>query len=225
MENSLNPPENQIPLDKQNPLEDPLLDALEQSIENPPGFVDPLAGDNQFMDELASQLDQVEASIENSPPLLPEPAVSSDEDELNARTDELETASPPEEQESFETMNELEGTIQNLPSFDSQDSDIDEHMFKQPMSKPKRRGGRTGLKRRSKYLFKRLTVKRAGSLISRRNSQPRFRPENHKLIDKQKCESCEKYRRWPKGTNEEPEKCWYDWQAKASGDKPDDGDE
>jgi len=224
MENPLNPPENQIPLDKQNPLEDPLLDALEQSIENPPGFVDPLVGnDGQFMDELASQLDQVEASIENTPPLLPGSTIINDGNELNAQDDGLETASLSEGQESFETMNELDETIQNPPSFDSQDSD--KHIFKQPKSKAKRRGGKTGLRRRLRYLFKRLTVKRAGSLISRRNSQPRFCPEKHKLIDKQKCESCEKYRHWPKGTNEEPKKCWYDWQAKASGDKPDDGDE
>ena len=32
MENPLNPPENQIPLDKQNPLEDPMLDALERKM-------------------------------------------------------------------------------------------------------------------------------------------------------------------------------------------------
>lgn len=88
-----------------------MLDDLERSIENPPVFVDTLVGDDQFMDGLAKQLDQVEASIENNPPLLPEPTVTSDEGELNAQNGELETNSLTEEQESAETMNNPENTI------------------------------------------------------------------------------------------------------------------
>jgi len=223
MENPLNPPENQIPLDKQNPLEDPLLDALEQNIENPPGFVDPLVGnDGQFMDELASQLDQVEANIENTPPLLPGSTIINDGNELNAQDDELETASLSEEPESFETINELEETIQNPLSSDSQDSDA--HTFKQPVSKPKRRGGGSRLRRRPRF-FKRPAVKQTGSLISRRNNRPRICPEDRKHIDEQKCESCEKYRHWPKGTNEEPKKCWYDWRMERNKDGHDTDEE
>jgi hypothetical protein len=51
-----------------------MLDALEQSIQNPPGFVDPLIEqDGLFMDDVAKRLDQVEANIENASPvpLLP----------------------------------------------------------------------------------------------------------------------------------------------------------
>jgi hypothetical protein len=31
-------------------------------------------------------------------------------------------------------------------------------------------------------------------------------------VDLEQCESCEKYRHWPEGTDEEPRECWYDWQ-------------
>jgi len=222
MENPLNPPENQIPLDKQNSLEDPLLDALERSIENPPGSMDPLVGDDQFMDGLARQLDQVEASIENNPHLQPEPTVTSEEGELNAQNDELTTDSLPEEQGPVETMDEPDGAIQNPPSSDSQDSDVSERKFKQPLPKPKRGG--TGLKR-WRLTFQRSIGGRTGDSISGKKSQPRFCPESRKLIDEQKCRSCEKYRHWPEGTYEEPRQCWYDWQANPPADESDDSDE
>jgi len=223
MENPLNNPENQIPLDKQSPLEDPLLDAFEQSIENPPGFGDPLVEDNQFMDGLAKQLEQVEASIENSPSLLPEPISTGHEGDLNAQNDELETEPLPEEQGPVETTNDSEDTIQNPLSSDSQDSDVDEHkIFKQPLPKPKRGGA--GL-RRWKLIFQRPTTRRTCGLISGKSSQPRFCPESRKLIDEQKCQSCEKYRHWPEGTDEEPRQCWYDWQANPRAKESDDSDE
>jgi len=179
-------------------------------------------GDDQFMDGLAKQLDQVEASIENNPPLLPEPTVTSDEGELNAQNGELETNSLTEEQESAETMNNPENTIQNPLSSDSQDSDVGERKFKQPLPKPKL--GVAGL-RRWKLIFQRPITRRTGGLISGKNSRPRFCPESRKLIDEQKCRSCEKYRHWPEGTDEEPRQCWYDWQANPTANESDDSDE
>jgi hypothetical protein len=74
MEDSLIPLENQNPLNNTNPMEDPLLDALEHSIVNPLGFTDPLVvNENPLMDDLAIQLDAIEAGIENSPPIPPNP--------------------------------------------------------------------------------------------------------------------------------------------------------
>jgi len=77
------------PLDNQDPLDDAMLDALERSIENPPGFADPLAKhDEQFMGDLAQQLDKLEASIENTPLLSPEPEAVLGGDEPGVVADE-----------------------------------------------------------------------------------------------------------------------------------------
>jgi len=55
--------------------------------------------------------------------------------------------------------------------------------------------------------------------VAGENWNSRFCPESHGLIDKKKCESCEKYRHWPQGADEEARECWYDWQAKPSHDE------
>jgi hypothetical protein len=89
MEDAMNPSENQDPLNKQNPLDDSLLDSLEHSIENPPGFTDPLAEqDKQLMDDLSRQLDAVESSIESAPPSPPAHETANGEDEQDTNGDE-----------------------------------------------------------------------------------------------------------------------------------------
>ena len=63
----------QDPLRQQYPMDDPFLDPLERSIENPPGFHDPMAQpDELFMDDQARMLGALEASIVDvSPNNLP----------------------------------------------------------------------------------------------------------------------------------------------------------
>jgi len=67
MQNPLNPLDNQIPPD------DYMLDTLEQSIENPGGLTNPLAAKQGFfIDDITRQLNQVEVSIINTPPIPPD---------------------------------------------------------------------------------------------------------------------------------------------------------
>jgi len=63
---------------------------------------------------------------------------------------------------------------------------------------------------------------RTGASISRTT---RFCPESHEIINEQSCESCEKYRHWPEGTDEKPKECWYDWQDRQSFDECEDDNE
>lgn len=142
------------------------------------------------------------------------------EDGLTASDD----TSQQEEQESLDATSPLGSMVDDSQSPDLQDSSIHKHSFKQPLPKPRRGGGR--LKRRAS-IFRRPVTKRRCSLISGKNSRPRFCPETRKLIDEQKnCQYCEKYRHWPEGTNQEPRKCWYDWQMERNKNKTDhDSDE
>jgi len=96
MENPLNPLGSQDPLDNQGqgPLDDPLLDAFEHNIEKPPGLTDPLVEheqDQQSMDDLAHQLEALEASIENALPVSPEPRGPGDIDEPSGPADDSAT--------------------------------------------------------------------------------------------------------------------------------------
>lgn len=125
------------PLDNQNPLDDPLLDALERSIENPPGFVDPLAEhDEQFMDDLAQLSDKLEASIENTPPLAPQPEVVIDGDEPSVVADESTS-----EESSMVEGHEPPETTEDQSSHDLDDSSASKPSPRQPLPKLPRRGG------------------------------------------------------------------------------------
>jgi len=209
------------PLDNQDPLDDPLLDALERSIENPPGFVDPLAEhDEQLMDDLAQQLDKLEASIENTPPLAPESDAVMDGDEPSVVADEFtsETSSPTEEHEPPETTEDQTSTPPDL-----QDQSASTPKPIQRLRKPPHRGGGSSRRKRG-LLFKRRIPRLSGRTVPGRNWNIRFCPESRERIDEKKCKSCEKYRHWPEGTKEEPRECWYDWQTKPPPDESE-GDE
>jgi len=210
------------PLDNQDPLDDPMLDALERSIENPPGFVDPLAEHGeQLMDDLAKQLDKLEASIENTPLLFPEPETAMDGDELSLVADEStsEASSSLEGQEPPETTKD-----QTSPLPDLQDPSASTAHHRRPLRKPPHRGGGSSRRKRG-FLFKRRIPRLSGRTVPGRNRNIRFCSESRERIDEKKCKSCEKYRHWPEGTKEEPRECWYDWQAKEPVDEPDDNDE
>lgn len=104
MHDLFNPMQNQDPLDSQGLPDDPLLDALERSIENPPGFVDPLAeNDESLMDDIAKQLDIVEAGTESTPPILPLPDIVDDVNGPDVQDDE--SGNP----EALESVDNLEG--------------------------------------------------------------------------------------------------------------------
>ncbi|MFB0553067.1 MAG: hypothetical protein ACETWQ_07105 [Phycisphaerae bacterium] len=227
MEDPLNPLENQNPLDNTNPMDEPLLDALEYSIENPPGFVDPLAErDELLMDDLATQLDAVEAGIENTPSMPPEPGpreagVDKDGDESDVQGEEPvtpEVAGPTENVESSEATVEQYGRFQGSPPRPQEGSAHMTPPNPPGLRRPHKGSSRTG---RRKGPPRRRHTRGAGKLvISRQNT--RYCPESHEIIYEQKCESCEKYRHWPEGTDEEPRECWYDWQARPPSDECDD---
>ncbi len=47
----------------------------------------------------------------------------------------------------------------------------------------------------------------------------RIRPETHRFANEEQRQDCDKYRYWPKGTDEEPKECWHEWQERQpSGD-------
>ncbi len=227
MEGPLNPQENLKPLGPDtNPFEDPMLDAVESSVEKPLGFVDPLVESEQpLIDDLAMQLDAVEAGIENSPPIPSqpgpvEPPGESGKDETDASQQEpsipMSPSTPDIDQSSEDSIGEEEEPVN-----DKLHSPGDlERFFRQhgsgPTARPprmpygdgwrqgghprvggSRRGGRTG-------------TKGSGGL--------RHCPDSRDLVNEDKCNSCEKYRHWPEGTDEEPRGCWYDWQLQSPGD-------
>jgi len=191
------------------PASDPMLDAVERSIENPDGFTDPLAdhqGDTYYMDDLARGLGAVEASIEGRPPMptgphLPEAL----EDEIERPEDALPDETSEDEMRRAEE-DALEGPtsparggsspLRERPLLPPLEGTGGGHL---PVLPPIRQsiGARSGA--------------RAG--VGRRI---RICPESHERIDEENCLSCEKYRHWPEGTDEEPKECWYDWKARSS---------
>ncbi len=71
-----------------------------------------------------------------------------------------------------------------------------------------------GTRRRGGSELKGHAAGRRGSTDARAGRNTRICPESHESVDGQRCEECEKYRRWPEGTTEEHRECWYDWQIK-----------
>lgn len=221
MEGPLNPQENLDSLGPDaNPFEDPMLDAVEGSIENPPGFIDPLVENEQpFIDDLAMQLDAVEAYIENSPPMPPqptpvEPPADQGKDETDASEQEpsipVSPSTPDVDKSSEDSVgDEEEPGNDNLHGL----GDL-ERFFRQ------RRSGSTAKPPRKPYGdgWRQGGHPRMGGTSRGRgtgtkgSSGPRYCPDSRDLVNEDKCNSCEKYRHWPEGTDEEPRACWYDWQ-------------
>jgi hypothetical protein len=192
-------------------MSDPLLDSIENSITNPPDFVDPIAErDDLLMDDLARQLEQVESSIENTPRIAPAPDVFDDNDDPVGS----ETPAVPEDFGTPEIEEVLDGgTLSSSEQSAAPDSSISSTRSGQLIPKPPlcRSGGSRG---RGGHPFRRHGSGRHGSIGARAGHNMRICPENQESIDEQKCQSCEKYRHWPEGTDEELRECWYDWQLK-----------
>jgi hypothetical protein len=214
------PFENQEPLNNQNPMDDSTLDDLERSIENPPGFMDPLFGqDEQLMDDLAKRLDAVENSIENAPPLQAESELIEQEIEPDICDDEAAESEEMSSAEDYE-RSEVQDISESEQPSDSLDSSVDKTDVRPHLPElPGRRSG--NIPRRRGYPLKRPFSRRVGNARVRKGSNLRLCPETHELIDQQKCQSCQKYRHWPGGTNEEPRECWHDWQAEQPSDESD----
>ncbi len=201
------------PLNGGDPPGDPMLDALERSIENPQGFEDPLAGpDRPLMDELGQLLGAVEASIENTPPLVPGVSETQGVNGPNPSEDDpldVETAPSLDDMVLPEIADDAGAVLPPAASLEI--SEGSSPRFTPAGSKAPRtigRGGRgtRGLApRRRTYFGGRRTG--AGS-----SSTHRYCSESREIIDEQQCESCDKYRHWPDGTDEEPRECWYDWE-------------
>jgi hypothetical protein len=230
MQNPLNPPGNPDPFGNDSPLTDPMLDALEKSIENPPGFTDPLVENPELlMDSLGRQLDAVEASMESVqpiPPAQPEPGGIVDEEGMDEQGDVPETSEgfmTPDSEESSETSWGFWGTFDSSPPLLLEGS-ASTPPPNPPESRMLRRGAGRAKRRKGPPPVRRRSLVKGGSVMGKLNM--RYCPESHETIHKEECEDCEKYRRWPEGTDEELRQCWYDWQARPPLDKPDDeGDE
>jgi hypothetical protein len=219
MDDSLNPLGNQNPLSPdQNPFEDPFLDALERGIENPPGFTDPLLeSDGLFMDDLAKQLDAVEAGIENRPPKAaePEPEVPTGEETNGEQTvpgvepDVDPDAFTPDTDESSETVPEDEES-ESLPDAGHRYDPLI-HPRSGVSSRPPRQQYGDGWRQAGHAPIRRSRP--GGRAVGPARSALRYCPDSRELVDTDGCGSCEKYQHWPEGTDEEPRECWYDWQA------------
>jgi len=199
-------------------LGDPMLDALEQSIQNPPGFVDPLIEqDGLFMDDVARRLDQVEANIENASPvpLLPGdqaggvPIIEDEELPATQLSPAEDGARLPEAEEADE--------LQNIPPQNSQRTVTPRpgSSRKPPFTLRSGDGGHGGHREpfpRTTFAGGRLTKARGGG-------SARACPDTNESVNKEYCQCCEKYRHWPDGTDEEPKECWHDWMAAPKFDK------
>ena len=212
MEEPLNPLEGPDPLD---PLDDPLLDALERSIENPPGFGGPLAGEAEpYMDGLGSLLGSLETNIENARPIptIPQRGGEDPWEAPDLPTDESGNPDPllPEANDGLAEKADDAGIIAQGPigpvTQDAMQRPM--HPVSGPRQAPRGRGG--GGRRAGGFPFGRR--KPGTHTMAGTGSPTRVCPESKDLIDKEQCESCDKYRCWPDGTNEEPRECWYDWQ-------------
>jgi len=216
------------PLNSPDPLDEPMLEAVERSIEQPPDLQDPLAEiEDHLLDPLARQLDALEASIENTLS-LPADVITNEQvlpdaqpsavpyDPAETRPDQPVDHGYPQEA-AQEAHGSFETPTPPLPE------DSGSRLTPPNPPEPRRpvRGG--GVRRRRTITPYRHRLSSRRPVIIPVHRRLRFCPETHKVIDKKQCESCDKYRHWPEGTHQEPRTCWYDWQAKAEFNK--DGDD
>ena len=193
-------------------LGDPMLDALEQSIVNPPGFADPnTEQDGMFMDDVAKRLDQVEASMENPAPSLPLPA-----EQIGAAPmgDQEHTSVQPgwsEEEEAKTPEAEEEDQLRETRPPDSQKAvPLRPELSREPPSTLKSGDGGHGGHREPSA----RTASAGGRFTKTRGaSGTRFCPDTNYSVDKKDCQDCNEYRHWPEGTEKEPRECWHDWVA------------
>ena len=209
----MQPPTPTDPADEQEPAGAPMLDALEQSIVHPPGFEDLLpAARQRFMDETARMLESLETSIEGPVPWLtagwevpdegqpPPAAADTGEENDDPPPDAVEADPPP-----FDPgMSDTGPPVPNMDAPTMAPRDV--------MRPGARRGGSSGPRARPWHPPPRSF--RGTRTMARAGGPRRYCPDSRDLIDEAQCPSCEKYRHWPDGTDEEPRMCWHDWEAR-----------
>jgi hypothetical protein len=203
------------PLNGQDPLDDPMLDAVERSIEDPAGFRDPSAElDQPHMDELGRLLGQVEHSIETTPPSLTGTRGLDGPDVVGLGADEHMDgdAAPARNGGGSEEEQEDKGSPRqdSLPVIPMGRLFHPTHRSPSTPAPSRQRGdagsGARGLPPKRRTYF---GGRRAGT---KSGSTRRHCPDTRETVDLEQCESCNRYRHWPDGTDEEPRECWYDWE-------------
>jgi hypothetical protein len=212
-----------VPPINPDPLSDPLLDAVERSIENPPGMSDPLVqGGNPAIDDLAGQLDQVEQNIENplgyppGPKHAPGVARGRYDDGLPEDWTRF-LDGPDETDESLqERLDALEDKLKMMPN-DSMPRTSERHdsspcRSQAPLPPQPRRTGEG-------WSQPGIQPQLGGSRPrGRTGAGPigigRICPEAGEFVSEEQCQDCDKYRHWPEGTDEEPRECWHEWRER-----------
>ena len=207
-----NPSEGQDPAD---PLDDPLLSALERSMENPPGFQDPLAGEDEpYMDELGSLLSGLEADIEDTTLMPRVPGTGYDEtaDTQEGDSDGPESSEPTDENDPPGMAIDWGAASSNArgPTLPGDTSSMGGRSG--PPKAPRGRGGGGSSRRGQGLPVGRRGPGRLGRSMATPEPATRQCPANHETVNQQECEECDKHRHWPEGTYDEPRECWYDWQ-------------
>ncbi len=179
------------------------------------------------MDNLAKQLDEVEASIENMS-RSPDGTEVVQDNELTTPQDEgtviSDGVSEDEGNESIQDSSKLADASEDSQATNEEgQSDGKRHDLQFPPQQRFRGQLRLGGRRR--HLFRRRGSDTLRRRVVRRQGNRRFCPESHEVINVRECESCEKYRHWPQGTDEEPRECWYDWQGKPPSNETDEDEE
>ena len=213
------------PLGPLDPLDDPMLDALERSIEQSPGPADPLGLDDAaFVDPVGRMLDALEADVQG-PPLVPGSGMIDDGDEADAFD-----ALPGDALEL-----EAEALDVHVPGSAIPGDEPGQERPPVGVSGPRSLSG-------SQQVTRRRGDRGAGR--GGRGSPPRYRPSGgsrrttpriwspirfcqdiKETVDEGACLKCDKYRHWPEGTPEEPRQCWYEWQLEADEEGRDAGDQ
>ncbi len=206
---------NDNPLENTGPFGDPLLDAVEHNIENPPGLLDLCASmsDGLFMDDLAKQLGHIERDVEGPFVMRPDFDVLPDHDLPILGDDEDTTA------ESFMPEDDVRLPEPEQPPF-AQGLSSGTTTRNQSTSKPPL-GADTGRSYRRPSSIKHHSGG-GGCTKAMISQNQRYCPDTHDSVDEQQCESCDKYRHWPEGTDEEPKECWHDWTMAENIRKPND---
>ncbi len=214
----LNPREGQPPTD---PFEDPLLDEIERSVERPPDLGDPLLGDDVgHIDDLGRLLGGLEGMVTIPPaagmaPTTPQRPGEISEDEVK-KTEPMTAPETAPRDEDWPTR----GYEQHPPLPPDRSPEEGGHGLS-PALLPRRGGGGSG-RRRNRAIDRRRgrkPVNRPGG------SMQRWCHEARDLVDWEICESCDKFRHWPDGTDEEPRECWHDWQARQAAEESDEENE
>ncbi len=212
--------------DETGPLEDPLLDAIERSIEDPAGFSDPLIEQSLSpMDELDRDLDRLESAIEEPAGGAPLSDATFGEPEASFDFSPQGPLDPPDEQLAAE----LEALEQMLDGSGEQSEPVDLSIPEAPASETRSgsvpsdhhtpRGAIPPSGSTEKYYDGRSPsgrLRHRGSSGIRIASGNRVCPDCQEIVNEEYCHVCEKYRHWPEGTDQEPRECWYEWKERES---------